>query len=58
MEKKQKNKTITLPSGRILPALGLGMWYFGEDAGAYFKETALIRRALEIGYRVFDTAEM
>lgn len=58
MEKKQKNKTITLPSGRIVPALGLGMWYFGEDAGAYFKETALIRRALEIGYRVFDTAEM
>ena len=34
------------------------MWYFGEDAGAYFKETALIRRALEIGYRAFDTAEM
>lgn len=54
----RKNKTITLPSGRIVPALGLGMWYFGEDAGAYFKETALIRRALEIGYRVFDAAEM
>lgn len=49
---------ITLPSGRIIPALGLGMWYFGEDAGAYFKETERIRKALEIGYRVFDTAEM
>ena len=30
----------------------------GEDAGAYFKETELIHHALEIGYRVFDTAEM
>ncbi len=58
MQKGQQNKTITLPSGRIIPAIGLGMWYLGEDAGAYFKETALIRRALEIGYRVFDTAEM
>ncbi len=58
MEKRGKSRTITLPSGRIVPALGLGMWYLGEDAGAYFKETALIRQALEIGYRVFDTAEM
>ena len=58
MQKGQQNKTITLPSGRIIPAIGLGMWYLGEDAGAYFKETGLIRRALEIGYRVFDTAEM
>ena len=58
MEKNRKNKTLTIPPGRIVPAIGLGMWYFGEDAGAYFKETALIRKALEIGYRVFDTAEM
>lgn len=58
MEKGKEHKTITLPSGRIVPALGLGMWYLGEDAGAYFKEADLIRRALEIGYRAFDTAEM
>ena len=58
MKEHRKNKTITLPSGRIIPALELGMWYLGEDAGAYFKETDLIRQALEIGYRAFDTAEM
>jgi len=34
------------------------MWYLGEDAGSYFKETDLIRTALETGYRAFDTAEM
>ena len=56
--KSDEKKTIRLPSGRVVPAIGLGMWYFGEDAGAYYRETALIRRALEIGYRVFDTAEL
>ncbi len=58
MEKLQKTKTIALPSGRVIPALEIGMWYLGEDAGAYFKETDLIRNALDIGFRAFDTAEM
>ena len=56
--KEKHHKTIVLPSGRIVPALGLGMWYLGEDAGSHFKETDLIRQALETGYRAFDTAEM
>lgn len=58
MKKIKKDKTIALPDGSLIPALELGMWYLGEDAGAYFKETDLIRHALEIGYRAFDTAEM
>ena len=58
MKEQKKEKTIALPSGRLIPSLALGMWYLGEDAGAYFKETALIRQALDIGYRSFDTAEM
>ena len=58
MKKLKQNKTVRLPSGSLVPALQLGMWYLGEDAGAYFKETDLIRQALEIGYRAFDTAEM
>ena len=58
MEKRKTEKTIVLPSGRLIPALALGMWYLGEDAGAYFSERDLIRQALDIGYRSFDTAEM
>lgn len=58
MEKQKRNKTISLPTERNIPALALGMWYLGEDAGAYFKEADLIRQALETGYRAFDTAEM
>lgn len=53
-----KIRTLSLPSGRIIPALGMGMWYLGEDAGAYFKELELISAALEIGFRFFDTAEL
>ena len=58
MNKMKDEKKIILPSGRIVPALGLGMWYLGEDAGAFFKEADLIRQALDFGYKAFDTAEM
>ena len=40
------------------PALGLGTWRLGESARTADHEIGLIRRAVEIGYRLFDTAEM
>ena len=40
------------------PALGLGTWRYGESRAAHAAEVAAVRRAIEIGYRVFDTAEM
>jgi diketogulonate reductase-like aldo/keto reductase len=45
-------------SGETWPALGLGTWRFGENPSAAAQEAAAIRDAVEIGYRVFDTAEM
>ena len=51
-------KTIQLPDGPSLPALGLGTWRMGEATRARSAEVAAVRRALEIGYRVIDTAEM
>src|SRR5712675_906839 len=50
--------TVPLPDGTTLPALGLGTWHMGESARARRDEVAAVRLALEIGYRVFDTAEM
>ena len=50
--------TVTLPSGQVLPALGLGTWRFGEIAGRRGDEVAALRHALALGYRVFDSAEM
>jgi diketogulonate reductase-like aldo/keto reductase len=49
---------IALDDGTTLPALGLGTWRMGESRGARALETAAVRRALEMGYRLVDTAEM
>jgi diketogulonate reductase-like aldo/keto reductase len=51
--------SVTLgTSGEAWPALGLGTWRFGERSSALDQEVAAIRDAIELGYRVFDTAEM
>lgn len=49
---------IAGPHGERWPALGLGTWRFGEATRDMEREIATLRRALEIGYRLIDTAEM
>ena len=49
---------VVFPSGEQRPALGLGTWRFGESAARRAAEVAAVRQALDIGYRVLDTAEM
>lgn len=51
-------KTVVLPNGVKVPALGLGTWRMGESAGQRKREIAAVRMALEMGYRLIDTAEM
>ncbi|MCU0869559.1 MAG: aldo/keto reductase [Burkholderiales bacterium] len=51
-------RTVALPDGTSMPALGLGTWRMGESRGARSAEVAAIRDALALGIRVFDTAEM
>jgi diketogulonate reductase-like aldo/keto reductase len=46
------------PSAELWPALGLGTWRLGESANAAEREVSLIRKAVSIGYRLFDSAEM
>jgi len=50
--------TVTFPDGHVRPALGLGTWRTGEVARERANEVAAVRLALEMGYRVIDTAEM
>ncbi len=40
------------------PALGLGTWRMGENARTRRAEVAAVRLALDIGYRLIDSAEM
>ncbi len=53
-------KTVKLSraSGVAVPALGLGTWRFGESARTRAAEVAAVRAALDLGYRLIDTAEM
>jgi len=51
-------KTVELPTGEPIPALGLGTWRMGESARARRAEVEAVHFALEIGYRLIDTAEM
>jgi diketogulonate reductase-like aldo/keto reductase len=49
---------LTLPDGSPIPALGLGTWRMGEARGTRAAEVAAVRRAIELGYRLIDSAEM
>ena len=49
---------VTFPGDEVWPALGLGTWRMGEAAGRRRAEVGAVRAAIEMGYRVIDTAEM
>ncbi|MGW2615948.1 aldo/keto reductase [Streptomyces sp. NPDC001500] len=51
-------RTIALPSGEEIAALGLGTWYLGEDPARREQEIAALRLGLDLGMTVVDTAEM
>jgi diketogulonate reductase-like aldo/keto reductase len=51
-------KTVTLPGGETVPALGQGTWYMGERSGDAAKEAAALRLGVDLGMTLIDTAEM
>ena len=51
-------RPVALPGGETVPALGLGTWQMGESARSRRAEVDAVRYALELGYRLIDTAEM
>jgi diketogulonate reductase-like aldo/keto reductase len=51
-------KTVALPSGQRVGALGLGTWYMGENAAQRAEEIATLRLGLDSGAALIDTAEM
>lgn len=55
---RRPDALVTLPDGTRWPSLGLGTWRLGEQATALDSEAALVEHALELGYRLIDTAEM
>lgn len=51
-------RTVKLPAGEDVPALGLGTWHLGEDPAKRREEIAAIRTGLDLGMTLIDTAEM
>jgi len=51
-------KTIPLPDGTTVPALGMGTWMMGESPQLREEEIATLRRGLDLGLGLIDTAEM
>jgi diketogulonate reductase-like aldo/keto reductase len=53
-----KAKTVALPSGERVPALGMGTWHMGEHPALRAEEIATLRLGLDLGLNLIDTAEM
>ena len=51
-------RTVTLPSGDRIPALGMGTWHMGEDPLLRESEVTALRLGLDLGLTLVDTAEM
>ena len=51
-------KTVTLPSGEHVPALGQGTWNMGENRATRTAEIAALQTGVDLGLTLIDTAEM
>ncbi len=51
-------RTLKLPSGQLIPILGMGTWQMGENALNRQSEIDALRHGLDLGLTLIDTAEM
>ena len=51
-------RTVQLPDGTVVPALGQGTWHMGERGRAAKNEVAALKLGIELGMTLIDTAEM
>jgi len=51
-------RSVALPSGERVPALGMGTWHLGEDSATRAEEIETLRLGLDLGVTLIDTAEM
>jgi diketogulonate reductase-like aldo/keto reductase len=50
--------TVSLADGTVVPALGMGTWYLGEDPDRHDIQLSALRTGIDIGLTLIDTAEM
>ncbi|VTR43932.1 aldo/keto reductase [Actinobacillus pleuropneumoniae] len=49
---------VTLPDGTTLPRIGQGTWYMGDEPSKKNEELRTLRRGVELGLNLIDSAEM
>jgi len=52
------SRSVTLPSGEAVPALGQGTWQMAETSQRRTQEIEALRLGVELGMTLVDTAEM
>lgn len=52
------DKQVVLAGGVVLPAIGQGTWYMGENPGHRRAEVSALRAGVDLGLTLIDTAEM
>lgn len=52
------DKQVVFAGEAILPAIGQGTWYMGENPGHRRAEVAALRAGVDLGLTLIDTAEM
>ena len=51
-------RTVVLPGGETVPALGQGTWYMGDRRALAKTEADALRLGIDLGMTLIDTAEM
>jgi len=51
-------RTVRMPNGTEVPAIGQGTWHMGEGRRKSAEEDAALRLGIELGMTLIDTAEM
>jgi diketogulonate reductase-like aldo/keto reductase len=51
-------RTVRLPDGTDVPALGQGTWHMGESASVAKAEVTALKLGIDLGMTLIDTAEM
>lgn len=55
---ERKERSVLLPDGVILPAIGQGTWYLGEQQRKRKEELESLKAGISSGLTLLDTAEM
>jgi diketogulonate reductase-like aldo/keto reductase len=58
MKTAVRMKTVKVPAGERVPAIGMGTWHIGENPETRDEEIATLRLGVELGATLIDTAEM